>query len=191
PPAAQEADVAVAQGGQAVGAIAPRIACVTDAGQGVGHHRDHDRDDLALRESRQSQVAAQGAAQAWQPLAEAFDASELLAAAQRRPGRVVAILLAPARVAPGGLEVAVPAAADPDVAPGRRDGQRVDAPAGGGVADGPAIGIEVTEALAVRDAPDAGFGIRDMRQGRLPRCEGGIPGAARSMTPGRHAAAGG
>ena len=74
-----------------------------------------------------------------------MQALELGLVAPRSPARVVAVLLASAGVAAGGLEVARRVRADPDVGPGRRDGQRADpredrlsrigSPSGGSVAE--------------------------------------------------------
>ena len=51
---------------------------------------------------------------------------ELVGVAQLAPARVVAILLAPARVAAGRLQVAALVVADPDVGPCRRNGEPAD-----------------------------------------------------------------
>ena len=42
--------------------------------------------------------------------------------------RMVAVLLAPFGIAARGLDVPIRRRADPDVGPGRRDGERLDAP---------------------------------------------------------------
>src|SRR5262249_20411720 len=59
------------------------------------------------------------------------------------PAPVVAVLLALARVAAGRLKVAVVGAANPHVAPGRRDGERADAAQRAPVAHGIAVGMAV------------------------------------------------
>src|ERR1700754_2048219 len=55
------------------------------------------------------------------------------------PARVVAILLAPARVSTGGQDVPVRARADPHLGPGRRNPDRLD--------QGPLIGIRDDAAI--------------------------------------------
>jgi len=68
---------------------------------------------------------------------------------------VVEVLLAPGFVETGGLDVAVGVAADPDVPPGRRDRQRPDPLEGVLVADAPAFGVEVAEAVTAAAAADS------------------------------------
>ncbi len=75
------------------------------------------------------------------------------------PGGVVDVLLAPALVAAGGLDMAARVGADPDVGPGRRDHQLGDAVLGGCVVDRLPIGVEIGEALADLAAVDPGVGV--------------------------------
>src|SRR5690606_12207939 len=58
---------------------------------------------------------------------EAREPDELLAVPVRAEVRVVAVLLAAARVAPGRLQVAARVRAEPHPAVGRRHGERVEA----------------------------------------------------------------
>jgi len=77
---------------------------------------------------------------------------------------VVAVLLASAGVAAGRLQVRVGARADPDVGPGRRDDERLDATEIGLVAKGGAVRFGVTEGIALAVAAYAGSGIGDVAE---------------------------
>src|SRR5690606_9642260 len=116
---------------------------------------------------RQLQVRTQAPAQARQRLAEGDGALELAVAAGLAPLRVVAVLLAAARIAARRLHMAVGAAADPDVGVRRRDRQRTDPRQRRGVADHRAVGVAVAEAGAGTATGDARFGVADIHQARL------------------------
>ncbi len=77
---------------------------------------------------------------------------------------MVAVLLAPARIAAGGLDVAVRIGADPHVGVGGRDGQGADAVDGGGVPHRLAVRPDVVEAQLGGDAADARIVIGDVGQ---------------------------
>src|SRR5206468_8658937 len=105
-----------------------------------------------------------------QDLAEGEQALVLRLVADLLPLRVVAVLLAPARVAAGRLDVAARMRADPDVGPGRRDRERPDARDRLAVADQLAVGIEVGERPAGPAPSDAGRAVDDVAEaGRLGR----------------------
>src|SRR5207253_10303820 len=65
------------------------------------------------------------------------------------PARVVAVLLAAARVATRGLQVSASIGTDPDVRPGWRNGQRLEPHQHLGVGDALALAIEVLERVTV------------------------------------------
>src|SRR5690606_37009 len=102
---AQELDMAVAQRSQAEGTVVARVFGVADPDQGLAHDRHYHRHYLLARKARARQVGAQAPAQLRQCLAERDDAIELALAAHLAPARVVAVLLATARIASGGLDV--------------------------------------------------------------------------------------
>jgi hypothetical protein len=87
---------------------------------------------------------------------------------------MVAVLLAAAGVPAGRLEVAVGLGADPDVGPGRRDGELPDPFQDLGLADGLAVGIGVGEAFPLGPPPDARRVIGDVAQARGLRTFDGI-----------------
>ncbi|SON85067.1 hypothetical protein XAP412_550027 [Xanthomonas phaseoli pv. phaseoli] len=156
--------VPVAQRGQPVGAIAARVFGVAHAHQGVGQQRHHDRQHLFAREARQQQIATQAPPQFGQRSAEGDHAFELALAAYLRPLGVIAILLAPPGIAPGGLQMPVGLGADPHFGIGRRNRQRTNALQGLGIGNALPVGIAVTEALAGLAAADAGLLIVDVGQ---------------------------
>src|SRR4029450_12423383 len=123
----------------------------------------HDRrQHLAAVEAGPAEVALHRAPDARQGLGEGDHAIELRAVADLAPARVVAILLAPAGIAADGLDVAPGIGADPDVGPGRRDGQRPDAFQGGRIAHRASGGATVTERSPGGDTPDAGVTVADV-----------------------------
>src|SRR5690606_8581349 len=140
------------------------IVDVADADQCFGQQRHDDRQHLLAREARLGQVAAQRATQFWQARAEGHEAIELARAAFGLPLRVVAILLAPARVAASGLQMSVGVWTDPDIGPRRRDRQLADPGERGLVAQQAAARIPVTESAARAPARVAGRTVVDMAQ---------------------------
>jgi len=131
------------------------------------------RHDLLARQAGQRQVAAQPSPQPGQRLPERDQAHELAAIAEDAPARVVAILLAPPRVAAGRLQVTARIAADPHLGVGRRHRQRADARQLCGVADPCAVGIEVDEARPAAPAADTGRVVAHVDQAGLAR-DGGL-----------------
>jgi len=75
------------------------------------------------------QQPGDGRARPDQALAKVQRPVELLPVLQLPPVGVVEVLAAAGIVDAGGLDMPVRGGADPDVPPGRRDGQRLDAPA--------------------------------------------------------------
>src|SRR5258706_624669 len=132
---ALHADVAPAQRGQAVGAVGARVLVVADPDQGLVEQANHGREQLAAAEISRAQVALDALAQLGQRLAELQHPAEFRLVARFPVRRVVAILLAAPRVASGGLDVPGGVGTDPNFGPGRRNGERVEAPARGGIAD--------------------------------------------------------
>ena len=82
---------------------------------------------------------------------------------------MIAVLLAPARVARGDLEMSVLVRADPDVGPRRRNhegAEAVDRVLGD---DQAAVGVVVREAATAALAADAGYDVADVAQPRRDR----------------------
>src|SRR5206468_202573 len=88
------------------------------------------------------------------------------------PAAVIAILLATSSVPTGCLEVAVGIDGDPDIRPGRGDGQGADPGQRGPIADDPAAGVAIRKAatrappgdprMVVRRVAQAGPACRDV-----------------------------
>ena len=124
---AVDVDVLVAQGGQAEGVVLLGVLLVADADQRRLEELDDGRQHLLAPQAALRQVALDPLADLRQRVAEGDHAAELGLVADLPPVGVVAVLLAPPGVAAGRLQMAVRAGADPDVGPGRRDGQLADA----------------------------------------------------------------
>ena len=108
-----------------------------------------------------------------QRLREADHPVVLRFVAHLAPLRVIAILLAPARVAPGRLQVTARIGTDPDVRPRRRDDQRPDPRAAPSRADGASVSVRVGEAPPAAVTPDARPGVgRVAETGGLRRADG-------------------
>ena len=92
------------------------------------------------------------AAPARRPSSRAYFASSRICA----PTRVIAVLLAAARVAPGRLQVTAGIRADPHIGPRRRDDQRLDPCQLGRRGNRAAVRPDVANACRRANAPDAG-----------------------------------
>jgi len=143
--AAVDVDVAVVQGGEAVGVVFAGIFFVADADAGGLHEADDGAEDLFAGEAGEGEVVVDLFADDGEGVAEEDHALVLGFVADLAPAGMVAALLASTLVAAGDLEVAVGDGADPDLAPGGRDDEGLDAAEGGGVADVGAVGVEVAE----------------------------------------------
>ena len=120
-----------------------------------------------------------------QDLREVDESLELGVVATRSPALVVAILLAPPRVAPGGLQVPGGVGTDPDVGPRRRDGQLPDPPQDRPVVDRRPIGRPVAEPAPGPAPFDPGSRI-----GRVAESRGASRGPAIRIGRGRRRASG-
>src|SRR5581483_3686058 len=178
--------VVVADGGEAVGAVLPRVLGVAHAGVGGLQEADHGGEDLLARDAGEVQVAGDAGADARQRLAEGGHSVVLGGVARLAPARMISVLLPSARVAPGGLEVPLGVGADPHVRPGGRDGEAPDAGEGLAILDGAAARVDVGEAFPCAAAPEARLRVGDVAEARLVR---GIRGLGRQRDDGLHARA--
>src|SRR3954471_17995258 len=163
---AVDISVLAAQGGDPKGVVLFGVLLVADPDEGRLQQLDDRGEHLLPPQAALRHVLLEPLADPGQGLAEGDHAAELGLVAHLPPFGVVAVLLAPAGVAPGRLQVAVRAGADPDVRPGRRDGQLADALQGLLVPDRAPLGVDVGEALAALLAADAGLVVRDIAQAR-------------------------
>src|SRR5256886_11878847 len=120
---ADDVDVPVAQRRQPVGAVLLSVLVIPDADSGVFKQADDGREHLLLWQAGPFEVAVGMFADLRQRLGEGEHAVVLDGVADLAPARVVAILLAPARVAPGRLQVATGAGTDPATGAGGREGE--------------------------------------------------------------------
>jgi len=167
-----------AQGGQAIAAVVAGIAVVAHADQRLVQQAHQQGQQLVARQAIPREVAAHPPAQRGQLPAERHYPVELAQVAELPPARVVTVLLAPARVAAGGLQVAPRVGADPHVGIGRRDRQRADARKLPAIAHRPPVGVAVAETLAATDPPQAGLRVTDVDQAHRARggaWVGGVP----------------
>jgi hypothetical protein len=151
--------VAIAQRRQPERLVLARVFLVADAHEGrVEEANDRRQHGVAARHraDRRGEVGGDALPDARQRRAELEHALELVGVLGEAPVGVIAILLAPARVASGRLDMAVGAQADPDVFVRRRDREGPDALQFGRLAHPLAVGADVPEVVADADAPDAG-----------------------------------
>jgi hypothetical protein len=161
--------VPIAQRGQPERAVQPGVLVVADPDQGQLEQPHDGRQDLLARQAGLRQVRVAALADLAERSGKGDHPVELRLVALLVPARVVAMLLAPAGVAPGRLDVADRAGADPHVRPRRRDGERADAGQRGGIGHPAALGVEVGEATAGAAAADAGPVVRAVAQPRVAR----------------------
>src|SRR5688572_27671480 len=117
----------VAQRGQAVRLVAPRVFIVAHAQQRAIHQAHDAGYDLLPRQAAPAKVALDAAADRRQGTAERPQPIELAAVAALAPARVIDVLFAPAGIDAGGLQVAIRRGADPYVPPRGRNGELLDA----------------------------------------------------------------
>src|SRR6185312_2396714 len=158
------AHVAHAQGGQAVAPVGTGVFLVANADQGFIQQADQHGQDLVRRQAGPTQVTPHASTQARQGSGKRHHLVELALVAQAPPLRVIAVLLAPARIAAGGLQMAIGLAANPYLPIGRRYGQGADARQLPAVGDAGAIGIVITEALAAAYATEPGLFVTGVHQ---------------------------
>jgi len=179
--------MAIAQGRQPVRVVGPRIFIVTDAHERrveQPHQRRKHRLARRLGYHGLGQISCHPTTNARQGGAELEHPLELVCIAGEPPFRVISVLLAPARIATGGLQVAARMRADPDVLVGRRDRQLADPLEIRGVANRLPVRMPIDEALTFADAPDARAVVADINQTRRHHLDGGHCDCRRRRMPG-------
>ncbi len=142
--------VAVLHRGEAEGVVLLGVALVADADAGALEELHEERQHLAPWQARRRDVGAHVAADTRQRFRELEQVIELVRIAQHPVARVVAVLLASARVAARGLQVPALVAADPDRGPRRRNREPLESFDLRLVGHALALRVEVGEALAGR-----------------------------------------
>ena len=161
---AVEPDVALAQGRQAKAPVRPGVFVVADADQGDLEKADRRRQHLLPGQTAPAKVGGDAAPKAGEGATEGEDPLELGFVAERSPAGVIAVLLAPARIAADRLDVAIRILADPYTLPSRRDDEPADALEDIGIAHTPPAGVDVIEAMSDRDPADARVVVVDVGQ---------------------------
>src|SRR5687767_7821443 len=164
---ARHARVPVAQRGQTEGVVGLDVALVADAQARFLEQAHQRRQHTAARQAGGAEVGAYTPPDRRKRAREELHAIELVRVALAAPRIGVAILLALARVASRGLEVAAGIEADPDVRPRGRDRQRADAIERLLRDHDPAPGVAILEPAAHGDAPDS-----RLRVGRIAHAGG-------------------
>ena len=168
-----------------VAAILP-VSDPCDGGVEKAHHaRDHA---IAVEggDAVRGQRRLHRSPDSRQRVAELEQALELGFVAHPRPGRVVAVLLAAAGVAAGGLDVAAFVGADPDCAPCGRNRERPDPRQRGSIRHPAALRVDVAEA-STAPAPGEPRFVGDIAQLDVAkRFRGGARSASGSKGAGAH-----
>ena len=159
----------VAERREAERAVLARVALVADPDERRREQPHDGGEHLRARHARQREIAPRARADARQRRAERAQAAVLRLVAHLAPARVIAILLAAARVARRRLDVAVRRATDPHVAPRRRHDEAMDAAELLAIAHERAVGRAVAEADRRLFAADAGLGVAHVAKSRITR----------------------
>ena len=125
----------------------------------VLHDSSHD---LAHRQHRLGEIARHATAKLRQRFRETWQSVVLRFVSYLAPPRVITILLASPGVASRGLQVAGWAGTDPDIAPGRRDGQRANAGQCFPVSNHAPIRAQIAHACSPYDTGDPRSSIVDI-----------------------------
>lgn len=118
--------MAIAQGREAKALVFTPIGIVADADHRLVEKPDDRRNNLFAWQAAQGEVGFDALAQRGQAMAKRGEARKFRLVAAGGPVGMIAILLAPALVAAGRLNMSGRIGADPDISPGRRDDQRLD-----------------------------------------------------------------
>ena len=135
------------------GAVGPRVFLVADANQRFLEQLHRGGEHLDARQPALADVGGGAPADLAKRQREGRQLGVLRLVAHLAESRVIAVLLAPARVASGRLQMTVRVGADPDADPGRRDDERFDAGQLGGVHRAPAR-VQIAEPSWCAEAPN-------------------------------------
>ena len=153
---ARDSRVAGAHRRQAERLVVARVLLVADANQRLLEELHDGGDDLVARQAGQRDVGVGLPPQRRQRGGEVEDAIVLGLVPYATPARVIAMLLAPARVSTGRLQVAARVRTDPHAAPRRRDHQPSDSVQLSGVSNNGTVRVHIAEAFAHSLPRDAG-----------------------------------
>src|SRR5690606_4149398 len=171
---ALQVDVLRAQRRQPKRLVDARVLLVADADQRRLQEPDDASQHLLAGQAAHAQVVVGALADDRQDGGEVHQMVVLVSVADLAPALVVDVLLPAAVVPPGGLNVAGGVWADPDISPGRRNGQLLDPRAHLAVADRLAVRVAVAEATPSSPASDARALVGDVAQARGLRGLGSV-----------------
>jgi hypothetical protein len=169
-----DADVSVTHRGQPEGAVVASVLGVPDPDRGRLEEPDDGGHHLLPRQPRPGQVALDRGTDARERPTEADEPAVLRVVAHHPPARVITVLLPPARVTAGGLNVATRIRADPDIGPRRRDGESLDPAPPIEVANGAAVGPDVDEVAPGPAPANTRRRVADVVEARRVGCLGPI-----------------
>src|SRR5581483_2833745 len=152
-PASLDAYVPLSNGGDPVRPRAARVTVGADAEPAEVHEPDGDRADSLALERVELEVLGDRAPQRGQPLAEEDEPAELRLLLRGAEGGVVQVLPPARGVVPGRLQLRARPRGDPDVAPRRRNPQRVDPRERRRIVDPVPLPIEVPEPAPGAESP--------------------------------------
>src|SRR5688572_12174515 len=162
-PRAADGDVPILQRGQAERAVGLHVLVVADADGALLEQLDDSGEHLVAGEAGLRQIGCGSRADLRERCGEVEHALVLGLVTGRAPVRVIAVLLAAARIAAGRLQVPAWVGADPDVRPCRRNRQPGDPRHFGGPAD-PAPVPEVLEPKTTHLAADRRTVVGDVAE---------------------------
>ena len=150
-------NVAILQRGEAEALIRPRVFRISNSGQRRFHQSHHRRQNLISCQSRPGQVLIDVTPNCGQRTREFEQMLKFVLIADHPPTRMISILLALASVAAGCLEMAVRRWANPDICPGRRDGESLDSRENFGIFYIFAVGVAILKMAARFESRDTGL----------------------------------
>src|SRR5262245_11753079 len=155
-----------AKGGQTVGAILLGILTVADTYQGFVEKADYRGQHLLSRRSAFAHILRNALSHAQQQPSELNDTRIFISVAHLPPIIVIAILLAPTRIAAGRLDMTIAIGADPHFRPCRRHSKRAYPLQRALIRDPPTAGGMVTDAPTLGASADAWLGVGNIAQPR-------------------------
>src|ERR1700730_2801662 len=161
-------DVTVAQCRQPVRAVFLPVLIIADPDPRLFQEADDGRQYLLPRQTVVLEITVGALADLRECLGKGEHGIVLNRVADLAPPRAIAILLSAPRVSPARLQVSAGIRTDPDVGPGRRDGEALDPADGFRVADGVAVAGKVAKCLADALPPDPWGLVGNIAQPRDP-----------------------
>jgi hypothetical protein len=152
-------DMIVAERGQSEGIVLPRIVVIANSDRHSIKKMHDGSEDFLLRHPAATEILLDLRADARKRGSEGGHAGELRLISDLTIRIVIAILLAPPRVAPHCLQVAVVAWANPHFGPCRRNDQAADSFERRCVRNSSAIRIQILESSAYSLAHDSGLAV--------------------------------